>query len=298
MYQQVIHAEPALPKRRAIQRYPAVVRVPVGTLAGVIAGVGLIGSMQVGVAFGLTGAPKPEWTILLWDDHWVWRAIAAAVATAGGGFIAAMAARRHGAVVGAASAVPSLIYWLYVASAGWSGRVPGSSTAADIPIGYRIIATVLALAVIPIGAATGREGSAYGRANAEHFDSRRRSLFGIRWYHFLWLPFLIHFMLITGAFGSVYGFQWVVTAFRNGFSFFGFIPVLFVIGMFGTLALLGTGAARTYEALSGFDDDSGLSVSRRVFKYGFGYSIGTIAAQAGIAVLHFGLVALARKLFG
>jgi hypothetical protein len=272
-----------------------------GILCGIIAGVWLASSMQVGAAFGTSGHAESDWTILQWGDHWMWRAVASLVATSLAAFVAGMVARRRGSAVGILSALPTTLYWAFISYSGWTGHLPGSDSPVDVSLGYRIVASLLVLATLPLAAGSGKEGVAYGRANAVHFDSRRGSLLGIRWYHFLWLPVLIHLMIITAAFGVIYGFQWVVVAWRNGFSFLGFIPFLFVMAMLGTLQLLATGAMRTYEALAGFDDTTGMSVAsvaRRVLKFGFGYTLATIAAQGVISVVHFGLNTLIHKLFG
>jgi hypothetical protein len=209
-----------------------------------------------------------------------------------------MVARGSSTLVGALSALPTVIFWAFIAYLGWTGHMPSSDARVDIPMGYRVVSHALILFSIPIAVGLSKEGVAFGRANAAHFDSRRMSLLGVRWYHFLWMPFLLHLMLVCAAFGAIYGFQWVVTAWQNGASLLSFIPILFVVAMLLTLQLLAIGAGRAYEALAGFDDDSGMSAGARVMKYGFGYTIATIAAQAAIAGLHFGLAALARKLFG
>jgi hypothetical protein len=261
-----------------------------------VAGIMMVSSIQVGVAFGTLGHAASDWNLLQWGDHWMWRAAASLAATVAGTFLAGMIARRHGQTIGILSAVLSTLYWALVAISGWLGHIPTSATPVDVPLGYRIVATLLTLVILPIAAAGGREGAAFGRANAEHYDSRRRALLGVRWYHFLWLPFLIHAMVMTAAFGAVYGFQWVVTAWKNSLSILGIIPVIFAMALLGTLQLLGTGASRTYQALAGFDDTA--SVGRQVLKYGIGYTLLTMVSQAAIAAVHFGVSALARKIFG
>lgn len=282
----------------AADRYPGTVRGAGAVTCGVIAGLLLVNSIQVGAAFGITGHAAEEWTILQWDDHWMWRAIASLAATFVAGFLAGMVARRQGRKVAILSALPTAVYWALVAYVGWIGHIPASDLPAEVPLGYRIIAVILVLATLPCAAAGGVEGAAYGRANAAHCDSRRGSLLGVRWYHYLWLPLLLHLMVLTASFGVIYGFQWVVTGFRNGFSLFAFVPFVFVIAMVFTLQILASGATKTYEALAGFDDSTEASVLRRVVKYGFGYTLGAIVAQAAIAAAHFGLVALVQKLFG
>ena len=285
---------PLAPQR---DRYARFVRWTAAVISGAVAGVLLVNSMQVGVAFAL-GEDQREWDVLKWGDHWMWRGIASVAATSAAAFIAGMIARRRGRLIGALSAVPSAIYWALIAYAGWVGHIPGTTAATDVPLGYRIVAALLALSTVPCGAAFGREGAAYGHANARHFDARRGTLLGIRWYHFLWLPLLIHMMLMTAAFGCVYGFQWLTAVWSSGMSMFAIVPVIFLMAMLATLQVLGNGALGAYQALAGFDDGSGASTFRRVMKFGFGYTVATALAQSAISLVHFGLGVLLGKIFG
>jgi len=280
-------------------RYAGLLRLSGGAACGLAAGILLIGSIQVGVGYAVEGHNPSEgdWNLLLWGNHWMWRGIWSLATTAVAGFIAGMVARRRGRRVAIISALPFAAYWVYVAYAGWIDRVPFGTVAIDVPLGYRIVATILAFLTLPLAAAGGSEGAPYGRANAEHFDSRRWTLLGIRWYHYVWLPFLVHVMVISVAFGCVYGFQWFALAWRNGPSMFVLIPVVFYTAMIATMQLLGSGAFRTYEALAGFNKQEG-AVWRRVLKYGFGYTIATAAIQSGIILVHYGLTILARKISG
>jgi hypothetical protein len=277
-------------------RYAAIVRGTGAVISGLIAGVLLVSSIQVGVAFAL-GEDQLEWNTLEWNDHWMWRGAASLAATSAAAFIAGMIARRRGQLIASLSVAPSVLYWSVVAYAGFVGHIPGIA-AVDVPVGYRIVAVLLAVASLPLAAAYGREGAAYGHANARHFDSRRGALLGIRWYQFLWLPILIHLMVTTAAFGGVYGFQWLTAAWKTSMSLFGIVPVFFLIAMLATLQLLGNGALGTYQALAGFDDRSGTSTFRRVLKFGLGYTVLTALAQSGITLGHYGLATLLRTIFG
>ena len=288
-YSSVLHQD----RHVGVRRYVA------ATLVGFLVGILNVSSIQVGVAWGFEGLNPTNWNLLLWGDHWVWRAIASAVATTTAGFLAGMVARHRGTGVAIACMAPSAAYWAFVAWAGWAGHAPLPGFGeVYLPLGFRIVATILALVTLPLAGAAGREGAAYGRANAEHFDARRGTLLGVRWYHFIWLPLLIHPMIVTATFGAVYGFQWFALALRNGFSFLVLIPTFFYVAMLLTLQLLGTGAFRTYEALAGFTDDTGTPVWRRVLKFGFGYTALTVLAQAAVTLVHYGLAASLRKLLG
>jgi hypothetical protein len=279
-------------------RHTGVPRYVGATLLGILVGPLLVGSLQVGVGWAVGDQSSADWDVLRWGDHWVWRAVASGVATAAAGFLAGMVARRRGARVAIVCTLPTAAYWALVAWIGWTGHVPFSGTESYLPLGYRIVATILALASLPLAGAAGAEGAGYGRANSEHFDARRATLLGVRWYHFLWLPFLIHAMGLIAAFGAVYGFQWLVLSLRNGFSLLAIIPTIFYVAMLMTLQLLGIGAFRTYEALAGFTDATRKPVWRQVVKYGFGYTALTALAQGAVTLVHYGLAALVGKVFG
>jgi hypothetical protein len=276
-------------------RYAGFIRFLGAAVSGMVFGVLFINSIEVGVAFALEGHNPEDWTILFWGQHWVWRTVASLVATGAAAFLAGMIARRRGQLVGVVSALPTAAYWAFIAYVGWTGHTLASGAPADIPLGYRIVAVLLALGTLPCAAMCGKEGSAYGHANAEHFDSRRGTLLGVRWYQFVWLPFLAHFMVLTAAFGTIHGWLWMVAAWKNVLSLFGIVPILFYLAMLWTLQLLGTGAWRTYEVLAGFNECSRARALGRVLKFGFGYSIATALAQSAITALQFGLGALLRK---
>lgn len=104
-------------------------------------------------------------------------------------------------------------------------------------------------------------------------------------------------MLLTAAFGAVYGFGWISIAWKNEMSPLVLVPMMFVLGILWTLRLLGTGAMGTYEALAGFDEAAG-SVTRRIVKFGIGYTLAAIAAQGAIAVVHSLLAGLIEKISG
>jgi hypothetical protein len=279
-------------------RYAPSIRGTAGALSGIGAGVLLILSIQVGVALGL-GENAEQWDgTLEWGDHWMWRGVASLAATSAGAFIGGMIARRRGRVVGAISAFPSVLYWGLVAYVGWGGPLPRVQTVDDIALGYRLVALVLVAASVPTAAALGTEGAAYGRANARHFDARRATLLGIRWYHFVWLPLLMYVMAVTGVAGAVYGFSWMTAVWKSGMSVLALLPMVFLIGIYTALQWLTSGALKTYVALAGFEDGAHSSTFRRVITYGVGSTVATALALALIALLHLGLGTLLRRLSG
>lgn len=279
-------------------RYVGVVRGAGAVIAGVGAGFLLLSSLEVGIGWALEGHYPGDWNLTEWGNHWVWRAVASVTATYLAGFLVGIIARKHGKSLAVIAALPSALFWLFIAYTAWTQEIPFGGAVKQIPLGYRIIATVLVLATLPIAATGGELGTPYGRANAEHFDSRRGALLGVRWYHFLWIPFLAHLMVLTGAFGAAYGSQWLVAAWKSGMSFFSVVPTFCYVGIVMTLVWLGTGAMKTYEALAGFEGDDKLPVWKSVMKYGFGYTVAVAIAQTAIVLAYYGVGIVLQKLFG
>lgn len=277
-------------------RYGGFLRLCGAVASGVIWGYVLVESVKTGVALAVDGRQPEGPAIVFWQEHWVWRTLASLAATGAAAFVAGMVARRRGVLVGILSGLPTAAYWGFVAYVGWTGDTLGLGDAEDLSLGYRIIAIVLALASVPCSVACAKEGTAYGHANAEHFDSRRGTFLGIRWYQFLWLPVLLHLMILTAAFGAVHGSLWLIAAWKTGLSVFSIVPALFYLGMLGTLQLLATGAWRSYEVLAGFEECSATLAVGRVLKFGFGYLIAAGIAQAAIVAVQVGLAALLQKL--
>ena len=261
---------------RHVNRYDGWGRCLAGALVGVVAGMLCSASLATGVGLAIASGAQDEWTILQWGDHWIWRGLGSGAATLAAGFLAGLASRRRGGIVAVVAVLPATSIWAIYAWSGWTGRVLGGDEEFYLPLGYRIVATILALGSAPLAWLAGREGAAYGRANAYHFDSRRAAIFGVRWYQFLWIPIMLHMMVLAVSWAGVYGIHAFVTNLRAGFSVSSAIPFAFCIGMFITLGWLTTGAFRSYEALAGFREDSDGPVWQQVLKYGVGRTMLTI----------------------
>jgi hypothetical protein len=279
------------------ERYGPGVRVTAATVAGVVAGVLLLNGAEVGAGFAFGQAEHREWTTVFWGDHWAWRAMWSVVTTYLAGFLAGMIARGRAVLVGSLVGAPSAVVWAVIAFAGWTGHFLLTDSPTDVPMGYRIVGSLLALATIPVSVAGSVTGAPFGAANGPHFDRRRGTLLGVRWYHYLWLPFPVHVFCGQAAWAAMYGFRWLVAAWKTGPSLFTVIPGFFFAGMLMTLQLTVTGAFRAYEALAGFESDESTQapVWRRVLKFGFGYPLAAVALQAGIVLVQVGLARLFGK---
>lgn len=269
-------------------------------VCGVLAGVLIPGALQVGFSYAFPDERGLEaWTLLLWGEHWALRVIGSWAGTLGAAFLAGMVARRRGSLLASLAAVPSLLCWLVVAVVGWYGRLPFLNSAPEIhiSIGNKLAASVLVLTTIPLAAFGGGAGQLLGQQLALLFDSRRWTLLGIKWFHYLWLPFMIQLALAQASWATLYTGEWLKTWWKttiaNPFSMGSIVPLAFTFMMWGTLALMGNGMHRAYRALAGLEPQ--LSVGSRtgvVLKRGFGFLILAAILQFGINVLHLGLAKL------
>jgi hypothetical protein len=277
-----------------------VVRSAAAVLAGVVAGVLMISSMKDGAEFMFPGEEAYDhWSLVRWGEHWAWRVALGLLATYFAGFIAGLAARRLGRRHGMLSAVPSAALWAWITWAAWTGRAGLAPQASplEMPLGWKLAASSLALLVLPVGAAGGAAGAPFGAANGPHYDARRRSLLGVRWYHFVWIYPVVHVLVLQSTWAGMYGLGWTVKAWQAALSMFNIVPMLFTVGIWMTLVLAWTGAWRAYEALAGFDDEAGPRLRAyptpvRVVVHGIGWPLGAAAIQAIIAAIHYGLAKL------
>lgn len=266
-------------------------------ISGNVAGYLLIVVMNGGANLALSPGPDARWDFAVWDNHWVWRTIWSGVATWLGGFLSGMIARKQGRLYGILSALLAALYWATFSLGSWHVPIPGFPGWGSMAIGYRISSTVLAIVTIPLGAAGGAVGAPFGEANGVHFDSRRRSFLGVRWYHFLWLPILMTLLVVQSTWAFMYGFEWFIRMWQVH-SLFSFVPLLFLTAMVITMQWSLIGVWRAYEALAGFDDGNARFVWRRVLLYGIGFPLAAAVAQAAVVAAQYGLTRLVAKLSG
>lgn len=263
-------------------------RLVAGALCGIIGGALLPQSLQVGFKFLFPD--EPDWGVLLWGEHWVLRVAASCLAAGGTGFVAGAIARHRGGPVGAVAATPATALWLLFAVSGWRERLLFLDGPIYVSIGNKLAATVIAVLLVPTAFVAGQVGEECGRQYGGHFDSQPRTPLGVKWYHYLWLPILIHILLAQVAWAGLYGFEWLKASWRAGPSMGALIPTMFVAMLWGTFILLGTGVGRAYRVLAGFERvGPGAARALAVIKYGIGFPILAGALQAGIMAIHYGL---------
>jgi hypothetical protein len=232
-----------------------------------------------------------------WGEHWALRVVASWAAAIGAGYLAGLAARRRGRIIALISALPVTLCWLVMTIFVWRDQwffFP-KDTEIQVSIGNKLAASLLVLTILPFTAWAGSLGEQDGQTHGTHFDARRFSLLGIKWYHYLWLPFVVYLWLVQASWAVFFGFEWLKASWKSSFSLSSFVPVAFTFMIWSTLALMWKGAAKAYVVLSGLEL---LPTAREraysVLRNGVGLLILAALLQFGIQLLALGLA----KLFG
>lgn len=273
-------------------KHGAVARSVGAVLTGVVAGPFLVNA--IGAGAGLLFREK-GWGVAAWGEHWAVRVVASWVATAGAGYVTGLVSRRWGAVLATASALPLVAGWLFTAGLAWGWWQHMLHLVSQLSVGNRAAVIVLSISTLPISAAAGLAGVADSREFAHHFDSRRHSLLGVPWYHYLWLPFLLHLAVMQTSAVALYGFGWLREVFRSDLSIFSIGPIIFVGAIWATLRISVGGITKACEYLADLKKaPAGRSKAFLVFKNGFILPAIAGLLQIGIFWIH-GLLLSALK---
>lgn len=287
-------------------RHGMVARGISAVLCGILAGILIPNAMEVGFLYNFPQEKEQEmWGLFLWGEHWALRVTTGWASAIGAGFITGIVARKKAVILAGIAAMSTALCWLLIALIGWGAQiqsVTGSMLGLvlfapvrdfDISLGNKLAATALLLTVIPLAMFGGVSGENVGRKLGRHFDLRRYTLLGIKWYHFFWLPILIHVGLAQASWVALYGFEWLKLMWKAGVGFGSMIPTLFALMIWGTLLIMGKGASRCYLVLAGLETIPFPGArALAILKYGFGALILAAVLQAGIQLLHYGLTRL------
>lgn len=284
------------PTTTVVAKHGYTSRAFAAVICGVLAGMLIPGALASGCLFYFPDErhSSASW-LFLWGEHWAIRVAASWASAIGAGFIAGMVARQRGRIWAGIAALPSTLCWLAIAVIGWMEKVPffEGRFEVDISIGNKLAASLLAFTIIPLACYGGLAGEEESNAVAEHFDSRRFTLLGIKWYHYLWLPILIQLQLTQASWAFLYGFEWLRNTWRSGLSLISILPWIFTIAIWWTLSIMVDGAVKCYRVLSGVEKiPSVRSRAFQVLKYGFGFSLLAAVLQAIISLAHYGLLKL------
>ena len=283
-------AEQHSPFRRFLRGAAAVV-------LGVITGAFLSVALQVGLYFNFPEEQASHlWGTFFWGDHWALRVAASLAAAVGAGYVAGLVARSRGRMVAMLSVIPSTLCWLALGILGFAGRVHFFSEELDVhvSIGNKLAASLLVLAMLPCAAWAGSAGEEAGILYAAQFDRRRHSILGIKWYHYLWLPFLAYLWISQASYALFYGLTFLKASWQMGMSLWAIVPMFFLALFYGAFALMGYGATKCYEVLAGLEPiERARDRIVAVLKYGVGALLLATIILGGVRYLH---IALARWL--
>ena len=212
---------------------------------------------------------------LFWGGHWLLRLIASLAATVWAGFIAGVVARRHGGRVAVAAVAPATFLWA-------AATIPHLFTTLEND--KHILAALLAVATPFVAFRAGEGGAKKAAGLGQHFDHRTKSVLGVRWYHYLWIPFAANFIVAQSVWTVLYILHWVKASFLVGGGIGAIVPNLFLFATYATLILLYRGWRSAYGILSGLGSSSRPTVD--VLKFAFGYPLAAVACQFGIMSAH------------
>ncbi len=272
---------------------------------GVIAGMLLSMAIDSGLQYRFPDEFKnKEWGVFIWGEHWFLRVVASVISAAWAGFIAGVVARDRGKLLGIAAIFPSWSLWLIVAYTAFTGHVPflNDYDAPYISLGNKIAIVTLLFVIGPVAWLTGQEGEIVGQQYASHFDSRPRSLLGLKWYHHIWLPLILYPIIMQSAYVGFYFLTWFKILWKTHanagvFSILpSLIPTIFTFALLGTLFIMWNGLRSAYFILAGLNPISSISVrTKQVAKYLLGYPIIAVILQSIIEYIHFFLAKWLNK---
>jgi hypothetical protein len=264
-------------------------RVFGGSLLGFIVGAVAIAAIQLGVAYDYAAEkPRENWGAFLWGEHPIIRVVASVMATVLASWLAGIAGRKAGSVAASLAVLPSIVGWAYCAAASWTGymSVFGHSAQIQTTTANKAISVLLAVGSLPLAFFVGRAGGTLGERLGPYFDSRRHSLFGIRWYHYLWLPFPLYLLVILNSWAVFYFFSLELASWNTN-AFAAIIPGFLSLGLIVSFIVTYDGLARAYRVLSG--RETPVRPSSAVLKYGCGYPLLGSVIQTAVNLLHIGL---------
>lgn len=260
-------------------------------LCGIIAGILLISAIDRGAYLYFVEKEK-EWNSFTWDN-WFIRTLASIIASSWGAFIAGLISRTKGKLVGVISAFPSFAFWLLYFFGQLNGEINIGVGIIEIETDTvsKIMAIVLALTNIIIGYIAGGFGNEISNEHIKDFDERKHSILGVKWYHYIWSPFIIYFILIQGFFVSFYVLEKIYFLFQlPEYSLSGIIPN--ILASLASISIYVSYKALTnsYKILSGneYSQTNGEKV-KKLAGYLIGFPVLSLAIQLGTYYLELGV---------
>jgi len=228
-------------------------RLVFGILSGILGGWLLLGSFDVGVRNFLDKADEANNLfndydsdsiangVLLWGDHWFIRLVVSLICTYWGAFLGGLISRSKGKIIGIITSVPTSILWFAFLFLSLYGDIEIS-----ISLSSKLMSGALIIGSLFAGYLGGEEGQNLSFELAEHFDTRKYSLLGIKWYHYLWIPIPLHLILMQLA--------WAVMLILSNWWSYSWMSTLFFIPIYASVYVTVWGCHEAYLILSGMND--------------------------------------------
>lgn len=264
-------------------------------IAGNTAGLLLAGAVGAGVQYRFPDELAASgWGLLLWGEHWFLRALSSLINSALTGYTAGLIGRNKGGVLAIIAVFPSWVVWTvfeYIAITGHFFLFNEGDV--YVSLGNKIFIGIIILGVLPVARWSGIQGQITGRKYSTHFDSRKYSLLGIKWYHYIWVPIVLYLIVLQGSYAGLYFLTWVKALWKSGIERFflhAIIPMIFTVALYGTLSLMAKGVAKAYLILAGFENiPSKGNAAVKVLKYVVGYQAIATGLQILIEFVHYTL---------
>ena len=253
-------------------------------LTGAIFSLFAANALQVGFEYTFAAEePWHTWTTFLWGDHYILMTLSNLASTGVGAFVAGVVARRHGGVTAISAQLPAIVAWGVRSYFAWASSIQDKTVGIE-PISppYRF-AYVLLLVATPFLAYTiGGRAMPIGQELASHFDRRRWTVLGIKWFHYLWLPVLLTAILSQIAYAAYYSAALFLAGFAGGRGILGSVAGFLTIVVAISVKLVWKAGTETYLILAGFTSEpSTWEQTKHLFKAGVGrFLLGTLLCGA------------------
>lgn len=231
------------------------------------------------------------WGVLFWGEHYIIRTIWSLTATVGGAIVGGLIARRRGLMIGLLTSVPTILVWLS-AIVLWVFEIDADSEIdyGLMSLGNKVASILIPLLTVPISVMAGGIGEIVAGEHSHHFDARKHSFLGIKWYHHLWVWIVLYFYVIQSAWIINYGFAWYQEFIGDFFLWGNILPSICLTVILATFVLTFDGIAKAYDRLTDYQRDySKRETIKGVLLYGFGFPILAMIAQQLIVLIYFGI---------
>ncbi len=169
---------------------------------------------------------EEAWGILFWGNHYIYRLVIAILSAGIGACIAGIIARRKGALIGVITTVPTFltlgIFFYFLV-------YPNKN---ELETSNIVMLIVWGSVILPISYFMGEMGQEISKSLGSHFDSRKYSFLGAKWYHYFWLSISIiySYCLLLICIGSLFkGINYLPEAWELGIG--KFIGAIISIGL-------------------------------------------------------------------